>query len=58
MHSMHDEPMMEDNEQPSLGLAINEEQTDVQTACSVEIFADTCPQEVRGLDGIALHEVW
>lgn len=46
MHSMHDEPMMEEDEQPSLGPAINAEQADVQRTHRTAVFANTCPQEL------------
>lgn len=57
MHSMHDEPMMEDDEPLSFGPAIDEEQADIRTTRRVAVFSNTCPHEVRVLDGIALHEV-
>lgn len=67
VHNMHDEPFGESqlevhiepvmDEQPSLGSAIDEEQTDVQTDSRVAVFADTCPQEVLEVDRIILQEV-
>jgi len=34
---------MEEDEQPSLGPTIDEEQANVQIASGVAVFADTCP---------------
>jgi len=50
----HVEPMMEEDEQTTLGSAIDEEWTNVQTANRVVVCAITCRQEVLELDRVVL----
>ena len=54
---VHVEPMIEEDEQPSFGSTIDEEQIDAQTTNRVILFADTCHQEMLEPDMIDLQEV-
>ena len=68
MHVMHDElfgesqlevhvePIIKEDEQPSFGPAIDEEQTNAQTASGVVVFTDTCPWEKLEIDRVVLQE--
>jgi len=52
--------MMEEDRQPPLGSAIDEEQTNVQIGNGVVVLADTCSQEVLEVDRVVLREasIW
>lgn len=53
---VHIEPVMEEDLQPPLGLAIDEVQTYVQIVGRVTVFTDTCPQDILGIDRVVLPE--